>query len=159
MTTLVTLQQLVAGLNAHLRERLQMAEDLVVLSPPREPDGSVPAIAANRLLVFLAEVRASRPLHAPAPSLSGERQQPAQALELLVVCAASFSAGNYADGLRLLGLAMDYLADTPVIEAAGMRINLVSADLSLAEMQSLWSLHGGISLPAMCYCLRTVAAG
>lgn len=160
MTTLLApLQQLVFSLNAHLREHLKVAEDLVVLSPPREPDGSVPVIAGNRLLVFLADVRESRVLRTAMPAPTESHQQPEQPLELLAVCAASFCAAHYAEGLKLLGLTMAYLADAPVLDSASLHIRLSPANLSLAEMQSLWQLHGGIGLPAASYRMLVTEAG
>lgn len=133
----VALARLAGHLNQQLRERFQVNEDLVVLTDAHEPDGGLAALAANRLVLFVARI---------APDTAG-------GVELSLVCAAMFAASNYAEGLKLLSAAMACIAALPA--DAGAEI----VDLPAAEWHELWRVHGGQYLPSLMYRVRVPAAG
>ncbi len=178
------LQHLAAALDFHLRCRLALSEAVVVAAPPRELDGGVPAGIGNKLIVFLADI-SIEPQRKALPSAL--RQPQGGSAEFLMVCAASFVAANYADGIKLLTVAMDFLEQNPVftqdappgvatpvlpvaetqplhqgkppqLDPGIARVSVEPAALSLSESQALWSLHGGSYLPSMVYRVRVTAA-
>ena len=144
-------------LNQLMRARLRLGEDVVTLSPPCEPDGTPAQRVEDRLALFIASVN-DRPLAPPSATLV----QPMRLLELSLVCAACHGSANYGEGLRLLEVAMSRLAARPLLTrqncarlpAAIDRVEIAAENLSLADWQTLWRMHGGRYLPAMMYRVR-----
>jgi hypothetical protein len=88
-------------------------------------------------------------------------------LNLLVICAATFSGQSYPEALRFLSDAIAYFQARPVFDhqnSPGLdpridRLVLNIENLSNSEMHSLWSIHGGRYLPSVLYRVRLVCLG
>lgn len=151
-------------LNSALRVRLRVSEDLLVLSPPCEPDGSPAQGMENRLALFVTAMSRSVPF-SPLPYLATSAASTSE-FELSLVCAACFRACNYGEGLKLLVTITDELAARSMpagascswLPPAVMRLEVTPEVLSLPEWQALWGMHGGRYLPSMLYRVRIVVS-
>lgn len=162
---------LMAGqLNEHLRRRFQLSEDLAVLSNLLEQNGSLVPLVANKLVLFLAGVERDTLAHrAQTANLGLQAQQlaatPPVYLNLLVMCAANFSGGNYPEALKFLSSAIAFFQSRQVMDqhnAPGLdarldRLLLSIENLSSSEMHSLWGIHSGRYLPSVLYRVRMIS--
>jgi hypothetical protein len=161
---------LMAGqLNEHLRRRFQLSEDLAVLSNLLEQNGTLVPLVANKLVLFLAGVERDTVAHrAQGASLGLHPQNLATNapvyLNLLVMCAANFSGGNYPEALKFLSSAIAFFQSHQVLDQQtapardpGLdRLVLSIENLSSSEMHSLWGIHSGRYLPSVLYRVRMV---
>jgi hypothetical protein len=161
---------LMAGqLNEHLRRRFQLSEDLAVLSNLLEQNGTLVPLVANKLVLFLAGVERDTIAHrAPGANLGLQAQQLTTGapvyLNLLVMCAANFSGGNYPEALKFLSSAIAFFQahqvldqhSAPSPEAGLGRLVLSIENLSSSEMHSLWGIHSGRYLPSVLYRVRMI---
>lgn len=163
---------LMAGqLNEHLRRRFQLGEDLAVLSNLLEQNGTLVPLVANKLVLFLAGVERDSLAHRAAgvQNLGMHAQQlvanPPVYLNLLVMCAANFSGGNYPEALKFLSSAIAFFQSRQVLDqhnAPGLdarleRLVLSIENLSSSEMHSLWGIHSGRYLPSVLYRVRMIS--
>ncbi len=157
-------------LNEHLRRRFQLSEDLAVLSNLLEQNGTPVPLVANKLVLFLAGVERDTLAHrAPGVRLGMQPQQLATGepvfLNLLVMCAANFSGGNYPEALKFLSSAIAFFQSHQMLDqhnAPGLdtrleRLMLSIENLSSSEMHSLWGIHSGRYLPSVLYRVRMVS--
>lgn len=163
------LGHLALQLNQMFRGRLVLSEDLVVVSNLQELDGSAVSQAAGKLVLFLAGIERDTAAYRARATPTGEqRSQMAVAaplfLNLLVMCAATFSGQHYPEALRFLSDAVAFFQANPVLDHQGTpgldarieRLVVNIENLTTAEMHSLWSIHGGRYLPSVLYRVRLV---
>jgi len=163
---------LMAGqLNEHLRRSFQLSEDLAVLSNLLEQNGTLVPLVANKLVLFLAGVERDTIAHRAqgGQNLGLHSQQLAVNapvyLNLLVMCAANFSGGNYPEALKFLSSAIAFFQSHQVLDqhsAPGLdarleRLVLSIENLSSSEMHSLWGIHSGRYLPSVLYRVRMIS--
>lgn len=161
---------LLAGqLNQHFRRSFAVPEDLVVLSNLYDGAATPSTIAENKLVLFLTGIERDTAAHpadrrvSNAASLLQER--PPIYLNLLLICAANFNGASYAEALKFLSGAITFFQGKPVFDhqnASEMdprleRLALNIENLSYAEMNNLWAIHGGHYLPSVLYRVRMVA--
>lgn len=152
---------LAAQLNAHLRGRLAVAEDLVAVHSVDELPGAGTSAWPAPVALFLAGVQVEGPAGAPS---HGEAASPGLGLARLrrwtlrVVCAVSAGGPAYPEALKLLSLVIQYLQDHPVASRANSpalappldQLTVLVEDLTPADLHHLWALHhGGRYLPSV----------
>ncbi|HEX5685279.1 MAG TPA: DUF4255 domain-containing protein [Ideonella sp.] len=161
---------LMAGqLNEHLRRRFQLSEDLAVLSNLLEQNGALVPLVANKLVLFLAGVERDTIAHRAQGAPLGLHAQQLVTnapvyLNLLVMCAANFSGGNYPEALKFLSSAIAFFQSHQVLDqhtapgpdSALGRLVLSIENLSSSEMHSLWGIHSGRYLPSVLYRVRMI---
>jgi hypothetical protein len=125
---------------------------------------------SGRLTMQLACSRPGAPIahRAPGASLGLQAQQLTTGapvyLNLLVMCAANFSGGNYPEALKFLSSAIAFFQahqvldqhSAPSPEAGLGRLVLSIENLSSSEMHSLWGIHSGRYLPSVLYRVRMI---
>lgn len=161
----------IAGqLNQHFRRSFQVPEDLVVLSNLHEQSGAQAPAVNNKLVLFLCGIERDTAAHR-MPERGDVRQpttlqrNPPIFLNLMVICAANFSGGNYTEALKFLSSAIAYFQSMPMFDHHNSRdmdtrlerLVLNIENLNNNEMNSLWSIHGGHYLPSVLYRVRMVA--
>lgn len=112
---------MVGQLNEHLRRRFQLSEDLAVLSNLLEQNGTLVPLVANKLVLFLAGVERDTIAHRAHGTPLGLHSQQLVAgapvyLNLLVMCAANFSGGNYPEALKFLSSAIAFFQSHQVLD-------------------------------------------
>ncbi len=165
---------LIAGqLNQAHRRAFGVAEDMVAVSNLVELDGSVATNVANKLVVSLVNIEREALAYRERSSANAAGRlvlgsMPAH-LNLLVMCAANFGGGNYAEALKLIASTVAFFqgrpvldhANTPGLDARIDRLTLEIQNLEIAELANLWGVLGGKYLPSVLYKVRmvTVDAG
>ncbi|WP_454055860.1 DUF4255 domain-containing protein [Cupriavidus sp. Marseille-Q8015] len=159
---------LATQLNQHLRRRLATAEDMVVVSNLQEPGGGTVTLVSNKLVLFLACVERDTAAHRVssngAVQTSTVRGAEPLFLNLLVMCAATFSGQAYPEALRLLSEAITFFQGSPVFDhqnAPGLdgridRLVVNIENLSRSDLHSLWGVHGNHYLPSVLYRVRLI---
>lgn len=155
-------------LNASLRHRFGLAEDLVVASNLLEQDGGVVPEVANKVAVFLVNVeRETVTYRAPTIGPTGVRavaNAAPVALNLMVMFAANFSGSNYAESLKFLSGTIGFFQAHPAFDPQrdpGLdprieRLTLEIENLNTAELSNLWGVLSGRYLPSILYRVRMV---
>ena len=161
----------IAGqLNQHLRRTFESSEEVVVVSNLLEQDGTLATNVNNRVVVFLVNVEKD----ATAQRMPNVERQGADGrvvsyppifLNLYVMVAAHFGAGNYAEALKFLSAAVGFFQGRPIFDHANSpdldprveRLVLDIENLSVHDLSNLWGVLSGHYLPSVLYKVRMVA--
>lgn len=150
------LQIIADNINAHFRERLQMAEDVIVLSNIVNQDGSIAIQGQNKIcmtMINLTEDNSIRNL-----ARGGEQQYNFSTAVLFSAC---FNGNNYSEALKLIAMVLEYWRQNPVMRPdthVGLPANITSLSLSLHSdnanteaMSGIWQSLGAKLMPALLY--------
>lgn len=157
---------IVGEINNLLSARFQSNENLAVLSSLANPDGTLPPIIENKIVVSLINVEKEPSANGSSWPMRGSaegygRVNPPLGLNLLVLVTASFG-GNYGEALKMLGNVMAFLQSKPSFNAqnsagfpAGMeKLSLELVNLSIQEVNNVWSILGAKYMPSIAYKMR-----
>lgn len=156
-------------LNAHLRARFGVADELVATGVPTDAEGKTPAGLRNRLAVFVTGIThdtMSRGVPGRFPAMAGRiGVNPAPVhLTVHLMLASSFDPENYLESLKILSHAIQYFQVHPVFD----RLSVPEMDRSIEQLtfeienldtdatSQLWGMLGGRYLPSVLYRMRTV---
>lgn len=155
-------------LNQFLKRSFDLGEDVVVMSSILEQDGTVAPNINNKLVVFLVNLQkdptAPRQGNLGSFDLSASAYPPLF-LNLYVMVAANFGAGNYPEALKFLSNAVSFFQRQPVFDhqitpELDRRIDRLALDIESLNFQDLSSLWGSLSgkyLPSVLYKVRMIA--
>lgn len=165
------ISQIASQLNIALRRTFRSADDPVVVANLMEQDGSVATTAANKLAVFLVNIERETLPFASGPAaraaLPGARvgvANPPVHLNLMLMFAANFTAGNYVEALKFVSATVGFFQARPVLDHENTpdldpRIDKLVLDienLSLHDLSNLWGILSGKYLPSILYRVRLV---
>jgi Pvc16 N-terminal domain len=157
---------IVGEINSLLSTRFQSNENLAVLSSLANPDGTLPPVIENKIVVSLINVErepsangSSWPMRPGAEGLG--RVSPPLGLNLLVLVTASFG-GNYSEALKVLSNVMAFFQGKPSFNpqnSAGFpanmeKLSLELVNLSIHEVNNVWSILGAKYMPSIVYKVR-----
>ncbi len=161
-----------AQLNQALRSAFQLSEDLVVITNLVDVNGSVPVNAANKLVVFLANIERETLVAtqgARAAVAGGDRDAIVQTsaavhLNLMLMFAANFGGGKYTEALKLISATIAFFQGralfdhhtSPDLDPRIERLVLEIENLNVAELSNLWGILGGKYVPSILYRMRMV---
>ncbi|SHO54754.1 DUF4255 domain-containing protein [Vibrio quintilis] len=166
------LNYLCERMNQSLRPAFDLAEELVVVSPPSGTETTGQVTTENRILVFLSNLERD-PFSKPGLVPGGQTRQRVALtskplyLTLSVVIAANFSGSNasganYSDGLKVLSHLLAFFHRNPVfhrqnapdlpedIEQIAMEMESIPGN----ELSHMWSMLGSKYLPSCVYRVR-----
>jgi hypothetical protein len=161
---------LVAGrLNAHLRARFGIADDIVAVSGLTDAEGKTPAGVRNRLALFVTNIThdtMSRGVLGRPPIVAGRapvNPMPVH-LNVHVMLASSFDPENYLESLKILSHAIQFFQVNPVfdritapdMDRAIEQLSFEIENLDTDAASQLWGILGGRYLPSVQYKMRTV---
>jgi hypothetical protein len=142
------LNHITTQLNQHLRQHLQLAEDMVVLSNVIASDGSTEPATVNKVVLFLTHWQATAQLQ---PSSD------ASSLTVQLMCAANFGGSNYPEALKMLAASQVFFDENPVLTSpSSHQLHVTVESPSSEQMAQLWQVHGGTYLPSLLYRLRVL---
>lgn len=165
------LELVTTSLNRYLKTRLEFSEHLVVLSSLVEPDGTMVPETNNKLVISLVSIERDTSANTPpVVNTKGEgraaaKVRPGIRLNLYIMVAANFSAGNYNEGLKILSHAIGFFQKHPVFT----RHNIADMDpmigklifsienLSVKDLSSLWSVISNKYVPSVLYKVQVLA--
>jgi hypothetical protein len=156
-------------LNAHLRGRFGVTDDLVAVSGLCDADGKLPPGVRNRLALFVTNIghdSMSRGLQSRPPMVAGRSAVSPAPLHLNVhlMLASSFDPENYLESLKILSQAIQFFQANPVFD----RLNAPEMDRSIEHLSleienlgadnagHLWGILGSRYLPSVQYRMRTI---
>lgn len=163
------LQHLAVSLNEFLSRGLGLAEDIAVVSPLTELDGTPVAGLGSKLIIFLAgierEYAATGGSGVPVGAGWMVRRAAPVHLNLFVMVAASFDGKNYLEALRMISAAILYFQKNPVfdhqshpdLDARIERLILEIENLNRQELNNLWSVLNAKYVPSVLYKVRMVS--
>ncbi len=165
-----TLELITRELNQHLRIQSEFSEDIAVLSSIVEPDGSAVPAADGKLVISLVNIE--KDSSASAPPITGRHSSTGKTaltyspvhLNLYIMCSANFSAGNYAEGLKILSHAIGFFQKKPVftrnnipdLDPGIKKLMFSIENLSTRDLSTLWSVISSKYLPSILYKVRLV---
>lgn len=162
------LQHLAVSLNEFLSRGLGLAEDIAVVSPLTELDGTPVAGLGSKLIVFLAGIEREYAVGG-ASSATGSgwmvRRAAPVHLNLSVMIAASFEGKNYLEALRMISAAILYFQKNPVfdhqshpgLDARIERLTLEIENLDRQDLNNLWGVLNAKYVPSVLYKVRMVS--
>jgi Pvc16 N-terminal domain len=156
-------------LNAHLRARFGVADDIVAVSSLTDAEGKTPAGVRNRLALFVTNIThdtMSRGVVGRAPMIAGRVAVSPVPVHLNVhlMLAGCYDPENYLESLKILSHAIQFFQVNPVFD----RLTAPDMDRSLEQLSfeienldtdaasQLWGILGGRYLPSVQYRMRTV---
>jgi hypothetical protein len=156
-------------LNQTLKRRFNSTEDLVVVSNLVEPDGSPVGHAADKVAAFLVNIERETVPHRGATrsdnglGLTGFAHPPIY-LNLMVMFAANFSGGKYAEALKFISHTIGFFQARPVLDHQTTpdldpgieRLAFEIENLSTADLGNLWGVMGGRYVPSVLLRIRMV---
>ncbi len=158
-----------ARLNAHLRARFGVADDLVAVSGLTDAEGKTPAGVRNRLAVFVAGITRdamARGVPGRAPIVAGRSPvNPAPVhLNVHLMLASCFDPENYLESLKILSHAVQFFQVHPVFDRSSApdmdraieQLSFEIENLDADGVSQLWGVLGGRYLPSVLYRMRTV---
>jgi hypothetical protein len=161
-----------AQLNQALRGAFQLSEDLVVVTNLVDVNGSAPVNAANKLVIFLANIEretvmASQGMRAAVAG--GDRDAIGQTsaavhLNLMLMFAANFGGSKYTEALKFISATIAFFQgralfdhhNSPDLDPRIDRLALDIENLSVAELSNLWGILGGKYVPSILYRVRMI---
>jgi len=156
---------LLGELNTYLGARFASTENSAVLASLSNPDGSVPVIIDNKIVLSLVNIEKETTVGAPGfvarSGSSYARTSPALYLNLYILVSASYS-GNYSSALKMLSYSMSFLQSKPTYTAENspnfpnglQQLTMEMVSLSMAELSTLWAVLGANYLPSVVYKMR-----
>ena len=138
-------------LNVFLSARFASSGPHAVLSSLANPDGSTPPAIENKLVLSLVNIE--REVAAVSPNR-------ALRLNLYLQVSANFGV-NYLESLQFLSAALEFFLERPVFVAPAVpsgieRLNVEMINLTMQDLNNLWSISGSKYLPSASYKLRMV---
>ena len=163
------LSHLAGQLNQQFRNNFQLIEDIAVVSNLFETDGTAAAQANNKLVLTLVNIeKDTLPYRANQITRTQDERQVVQSsplyLNLYVMMAANFGAGNYAEALKSISQAISFFQqqgsfdhkNSPGLDPRIEKLILDIENLKIPDLNNLWSLLGGRYLPSVFYKVRMI---
>lgn len=156
-------------LNHFLKRNYERSDDVVVVSSLLDLNGGVASNIDNKIVVCVANIETERVRHANSSVKQGGdyrailSNEPLQ-LNVYLMVAASFSSGNYSEGLKYLSSALNYFQmnpvfnhqTTPALDERIDRLGLDLVNLDFNQLSNMWGILSSRYLPSVMYKVRMV---
>ncbi len=151
--------------NEHLRNKLRISENKVILSGIANQDGSLAMKDENKLIATLVNIEndttgqsnrvgsASKTLAHVAPDIN---------INLYVLFSAYFSSNNYPESLRFLSFLIAYFhnksvfnrSNTPGLDDRIEKLIFKMENLKVEGLSNMWTMLGAKYMPSVMYKMR-----
>ncbi|MDG0803408.1 DUF4255 domain-containing protein [Pectobacterium polaris] len=156
-------------MNQSVKNVFDLTDDLVMVSPPTDLDGSRSDKIQNKILIFISNIEKDvfsknyRPEHNHASNRTAIASQPLF-ITMTVTVAANFSTNHYSDGLKVLSHFLAFFnrhnsfnrqnsPDLPKnIEQLNMELESIPGD----QLNHMWGIFGSHYLPSCNYRVRAL---
>lgn len=158
------LPSIIGSLNEYIRNELNLQEDMVLLTNPVDIKGNVNSQIENKLCVFLQSLEEERLIKNGSYQTNGGMNPPMH-FSLYLMFVANFPDPNYLESLRYISLVLEYFQGTRVFDRSNSpllsvnveRISMEYVNLSIPELNNIWSLFGLKYMPSVLYKLKLVS--
>ena len=140
-------------MNEYFKNRLEINDNKVVLSNIVNHDGSIPIVIGDKIILTLTNIEkgTTRPKNSSLP-LSQTRP-----LHIDVLFSAYFN--EYTESLKFISWVIEYFqsrkvydhTNTPELDQKIDKMDFDMIDLTLEQLNSIWSVVGGKYIPSVVY--------
>ncbi|WP_316738504.1 Pvc16 family protein [Pedobacter aquatilis] len=157
------LSQLCLASNNFLKDKLNRTEDLTIVAPLENLDGSAIALGSNKIVLTLIDIHdISAQMRNRDLVERGDRVKRKTYFEYTVLVSAMSNANAYLESLEILDLLIDYYGSNPRFKITGppdgvdemQSFLMVPKTLSMDELNGLWSRLGVNYLPSLVYSIQ-----
>lgn len=146
------LQLLSSQLNDYLKVRFRLTEDIVHISPIKDPAKSFPNRVGITLVGMERETAGGVSFQRRTVSDSSSAQSaPAWQINLNVLISVIFQEKQYEESLRLFSAVVAFIQKNNMVRAAseGLAFSLEVVNLTMHELSNLWSICGENYYPSV----------
>jgi len=159
-----TLKLIAGKLNDQFQNLWQNMSDTVILAPVTAPEGSIPDANLNKVLVTVVNIENETRMSTYTAQAAGAATYaviaPPLYIDLNVLYSANFS--DYSEALKAITETISFFQRNPAfttetlpgLDPAIDKLSFELQNLSLTDLNQLWSIHGGHYLPSVVYKIR-----
>ncbi len=150
--------------NDYIQGVFSVSEDMVVLSPLNNAEGTQAVETRNRIAMFLLNVSQDTVPRSRQPDRSSEvRVIKPMHIDIYFMLAAAHDPELYTEGLKQISAAMTFFQanplltpqNTPDLPRTVAQLSIDMVNLRVEELSQLWSNLGGRYVPSVTYKMRT----
>lgn len=153
------LQLLSGQLNDYLKIRFRLTEDIVFISPIKDPAKAFPNRVALTLVGVERETAGGLSFQRRSLSNSTSVQStPSWQINLNVLISAIFQEKQYEESLRLFSAVVAFIQKNNMVRSAneGIVFSLEVMNLTMHELSNLWSISGENYYPSLVCKIRVL---
>ncbi len=157
------------ALSESFSNQFENAKNIIRLSNPINPDGSLPKNIEDKIVFFLTNIEQESSLKNNFNRTADKNGKfssagPTIHLNLSLLFCANFTEEAYTDGLRYLSAVIRFFQYNPVVTSAikghplgDSKLHFEMVKLDQSELSHLWSAIGTKLMPAVLYKMRLLA--
>ncbi|MBB1199752.1 DUF4255 domain-containing protein [Enterobacteriaceae bacterium 89] len=163
------LEYLKERMNQSIKNVFDLPDDLVIVSPPVDLDGSKSPRIQNKILIFISNIEKDSfsKSYRPENNYSGGRTAIASKplfITMTVTIAANFSSNHYTDGLKVLSHLLAFFnrhnsftrQNSPDLPKNIEQINMELESIPGEQLNHMWGIFGSHYLPSCIYRVRAL---
>lgn len=156
-------------MNQSVKHVFDLADDLVIVSPPADLDGSKSSKIKNKVLIFVSNIEKdvfSKNYRQEFNHTSNRKSISSQPLfiTMTVTVAANFGTDHYSDGLKVLSHFLAFFnrhnsfnrQNSPDLPKNIEQINMELESIPGEQLNHLWGIFGSHYLPSCIYKVRAL---
>lgn len=156
-------------MNHSVKNVFDLAEDLVMVSPPADLDGSKSSKIQNKVLIFISNIEKDTFSKSYRQEFNHTSNRKAMSLQPLfitmtVTVAANFNSNHYADGLKVLSHFLAFFnrhnsfnrQNAPDLPEKIEQINMELESIPGEQLNHMWGVFGSHYLPSCIYRVRAL---
>ncbi|MGI8472439.1 DUF4255 domain-containing protein [Pectobacterium brasiliense] len=163
------LEYLKERMNQSIKNVFDLSDDLVIVSPPVDLDGSKSSEIKNKILIFISNIekdsfsKSYRQDNNPNSNRIAMSSKPLF-ITLTVTVAANFSTNRYSDGLKILSHLLAFFnrhnsfthQNSPDLPKYIEQINMELESIPGEQLNHMWGIFGSHYLPSCIYRVRAL---
>jgi hypothetical protein len=163
------LEYLKERMNQSIKSAFDLSDDLVIVSPPADLDGSKSTKIQNKILIFISNIEKdsfSKSYRQDNSHNSNRTVVSSKPLfiTLTITIAANFSSSHYTDGLKVLSHLLAFFnrhnnfthQNSPDLPENIEQINMELDSIPGEQLNHMWGIFGSHYLPSCIYRVRSL---
>ncbi|OAT78894.1 hypothetical protein A9B99_04130 [Mangrovibacter phragmitis] len=154
-------------MNQSIKNVFDLSNDLVIVSPPVDLDGSKSHEIQNKVLIFISNIEKDTFSKSYRPDNNSNRTTLSSKplfITLTVTIAANFSSAHYSDGLKVLSHLLAFFnrnsnfthQNAPDLPESIEQINMELESIPGEQLNHMWGVFGSHYLPSCVYRVRAL---
>lgn len=152
-----------ARLDEHIKNRLSLNEDTVIVSSLVDLKGNLNQDIENKITVFLLNIEEDK-VSKNANTIKKTGVPPAVKVNIHLMFSAHFPNFNYVEALKYISLVIEFFqanisfnsGDTPGFPTSISKVNAELLNISIDEIGKLWGNIGTNYIPSIAYKLKHI---
>jgi len=163
------LEYLKERMNQSVKNIFELSDDLVIVSPPTDLDGSKSPKIQNKILIFISNIEKdsfSKSYRQDNNHSSNRTAMSSKPLfiTLTITVAANFSTSHYSDGLKVLSFFLAFFnrhssftrQNSPDLPGNIEQLNMELESIPGEQLNHMWGVFGSHYLPSCTYRVRAL---